>query len=144
MSDPTDTSVRMIKRDDDSGCATQPAADDTAQAFESDSYYQTTSLDAPTPSGWDLVFSNQTGSCQGVYGYMGYSVLESYDTQSCAASCDAIEGCSSFNICMSESRPLARLPLITSSDFERDPSVAPTSDCTNPPSEIVIKCVYYV
>lgn len=28
-------------------------------------------------------------------------------------------------------------------DFERDPSVSPTSTCSNPASQTVIKCVYY-
>lgn len=99
LADPTDTSLKMVKRVDDSGCAVAPASDDTAENFSANSAFSNAATSAATPPGWDLIYSDQAGSSQGVYGYMGYSVLSTYDTTQCAASCDAIVGCSSFNIC---------------------------------------------
>ncbi|TKA80898.1 hypothetical protein B0A55_01662 [Friedmanniomyces simplex] len=126
LANPSDTSLKMVKRVDDSACAVQPAADDTDENFSSNTAFSDAATDAVTPDGWTLAYSNQAGSSEGVYGYMGYSILDTYDTASCAAQCDAIVGCSSVNIY-----------------FERDPSIDPTSTCSNPPSETVIKCVYY-
>ncbi|KAK0786779.1 hypothetical protein LTR02_009572 [Friedmanniomyces endolithicus] len=126
QANPTDTTPKMVKRVDDSSCAVQPAADDTADNFSSNTAFSDAANGAVTPAGWTLAYANQAGSSQSVYGYMGYSVLSSYDTAACTAECDAIEGCSSVNIY-----------------YERDPSVDPTSTCTNPPSSTAIKCVYY-
>lgn len=128
LADPTDTSLKMVKRVDNSQCAAAvtPSADDTADAFEANTDYSNAALTAPTPKGYVLAYANQTGSSEGVYGYMGYSVLDSYSTTTCSARCDAIVGCSSFNIY-----------------YERDPSVDPTASCSNPSSQTVIKCVYY-
>jgi hypothetical protein len=144
IADPTDVTPKMIKRVDDSGCTVQPTADDTSDNFSSNSAFSTAASNAPTPSGWTLAYSNQAGSSEGVYGYQGYSVLETYDTTLCAARCDAIVGCSSFNICKHLNAPVVPAwRLTSSSDYERDPSVDPSATCTNPPSTTVIKCVYY-
>lgn len=53
---------------------------------------------------------------------MGFTLLTSYDTASCAAQCDAIAGCQGINIA-----------------FERSPLVDPGTGCTNPPSTTLIK-----
>ncbi|KAF2768369.1 hypothetical protein EJ03DRAFT_262594, partial [Teratosphaeria nubilosa] len=108
------------------GCNPAPASTDTAANFASNTAYQNAALNAVTPAGYQLAYQNATGSSQGVYGYMGYSVLSSYDVKGCSASCDATVGCQSFNIY-----------------YERDPSTDPTDTCTNPASTVVIKCVYY-
>lgn len=100
LADPTDTTPKMMKRVDDSSCAVQPDPSDTAANFLADSSISGAALGAATPSGWTLAYSNQHGSSQGVYGYMGYSVLSTYDVAGCTASCDSIVGCSSVNICM--------------------------------------------
>ncbi|KAK5112768.1 hypothetical protein LTR62_003866 [Meristemomyces frigidus] len=120
---PSDTSLKMVKRVDDSGCpaSAQPASGDTATAFLSNPEFAALANGAVTPAGYSLAYSNQAGSSQGVYGYMGFSVLESYDTQTCSSLCDAVEGCSSFNIYV-----------------ERDPSIDPTSSCSDPSSITVI------
>jgi hypothetical protein len=99
IADPTDVTPKMLKRVDDSGCAVQPTADDTADDFSSNTAFASAATNAPTPKGWTLAYSNQAGSSEGVYGYQGYSILDTYDTALCAARCDAIVGCSSFNIC---------------------------------------------
>ena len=99
MASPTDTSLKMVKRVDDSSCAVQPGSDDTAENFLSNTEFSNDAKNAPVPDGYSLVYSNQVGSSQGVYGYMGYSVLATYDTASCASQCNAIVGCSAINIC---------------------------------------------
>lgn len=57
---------------------------------------------------------------------MGYTLLKTYDTQSCADKCNAMFGCQAINIY-----------------FERDPSVAPGPGCTDPASVTYIKCVFW-
>jgi len=101
LADPTDTSLKMVKRVDNSQCAAAvvPTTDDTADNFEANSAFSDAASNAATPAGYSLAYSNQAGSSEGVYGYMGYSVLDSYDTATCSQRCDAIAGCQSFNIC---------------------------------------------
>lgn len=125
QADPTNVTPKMAKRDN-SQCAVQPAADDTDVNFSNTVAFSDAASGAQTPPGWTLAYSNQNGSSQGVYGYMGYSVLDTYDVATCASRCDAVQGCVSYNVY-----------------FERDPSVSPTAFCSNPPSESVNKCVYY-
>lgn len=63
------------------------------------------------------------------YGYLGFTTLKTYDVASCAAKCNAINGCISINIY-----------------YERDPTVDPgtgNSGCANPPSTTMIKCVFW-
>lgn len=60
---------------------------------------------------------------------MGYTTLQSYDVNTCANKCNAINGCVAINIY-----------------FERDPSVDPgsgSSGCANPSSTTNIKCVFW-
>lgn len=57
---------------------------------------------------------------------MGFTTLETYNSTACAAKCDAMNGCISFNLY-----------------FERDPTVEPGSDCDNPASTTMIKCVFW-
>jgi len=88
--------------------------------------YPNDALNAVTPSGWNLVYQNQQASSTNVYGYMGYTVLSSYDVNKCTSKCTAINGCSSVNIY-----------------YERDPTVTPTDSNPNPASKAVIKCVFW-
>jgi hypothetical protein len=96
--DPTDTSLKQVKRDN-SGCAVQPTSDDTDANFSNDQSISAAAASAPTPPGYQLASSNQPGYSNGVYGYMGFSVLQTYDVNACAAQCNANQGCSCFNIC---------------------------------------------
>lgn len=54
-------------------------------------------LDGPTPNGYSEVFTNLTASLSAV-DYMGYHVLDSYDTKKCAAFCNHAKGCEAFNM----------------------------------------------
>lgn len=74
-------------------CTRQPASNDTPEIFAAT--YQSSAVDVP---GYTTAYSNLNGSSQGVYGYMGYSVLDTYDAVQCSQRCEATKGCSSFNI----------------------------------------------
>jgi hypothetical protein len=61
--------------------------------------------------------------------YLGVAFLKSYDVGTCAAKCNAIKSCNSFNLY-----------------FERDPSQDPgssNSGCANPCSTINVKCAFF-
>ncbi|USW52209.1 hypothetical protein Slin15195_G055280 [Septoria linicola] len=122
---PSDTSLKVRGTlAMDNGCTAN--ANDTPESFSSNDYYQESAETSQKPSGYTLAYQDQNGSSQGVLGYMGYSILDQYNQLECASRCDTMKGCQSFNIY-----------------FERDPSVDPTDSCPNPPSKVVIKCVYY-
>ncbi|KAF4554910.1 Hypothetical protein D9617_3g019790 [Elsinoe fawcettii] len=102
-----------------------PYSPDTPSAFKTNALFASAASAAPVPTGYSQSFANRNGS-NNAYGYLGYTRLSTYDTTSCAARCTAIFGCQSFNIY-----------------FERDPSQAPGTGCTNPPSVTYIKCVFW-
>ncbi|KAH9905659.1 hypothetical protein F4778DRAFT_727071 [Xylariomycetidae sp. FL2044] len=112
-------------------CEPQPAGSgpvpspDTDADFLAFTGFSDAAAHAPTPAGYSLTFSNlQTSS--GAYGYMGFTTVASYDTDSCANQCNSITGCLGFNIY-----------------FERDPSVNPGPGCEDPNSTTAIKCVFW-
>ncbi|KAL2029338.1 hypothetical protein VTO58DRAFT_108530 [Aureobasidium pullulans] len=75
------------------------------------------------PAGYTAMFTNLNAS-NSANQYMGYTLLPSYDVQSCASKCSAITGCNSVNIY-----------------FERDPTLDPNAiNCPNPASTINVKC----
>ncbi|KEQ98104.1 hypothetical protein AUEXF2481DRAFT_468840 [Aureobasidium subglaciale EXF-2481] len=121
---------RMAKR---GNCATQPLgasaaptySPDAASAFASATTFGIVASSAPTPSGYDQTFVNLAAS-NNAYGYLGFTTLQSYDTQACAAKCNKINGCMAINIY-----------------FERDPSLDPGANCPNPSSVTTIKCVFW-
>ncbi|KAK5123636.1 hypothetical protein LTR85_002674 [Meristemomyces frigidus] len=128
--DPSDR--RLAKRS--TSCATQPAgatgaptvSTDTPSAFVSNAAFASVASAAATPTGYDQTFVNLAAS-NNAYGYMGYTTLQTYDTQSCATKCDKMNGCMAVNVY-----------------FERDPSVNPdNADCANPSSVTMIKCVFW-
>ena len=127
LADPTDTSLKVKRAIDNSGCAASavPSSSDTDSAFLANPTQTDAAKAASTPTGYTQSFSNLQGSSN-AYGYMGYSLLTSYDTATCATRCNKIKGCSAFNVY-----------------YERDPSIDPTTTCTNPSSVTVIKCVYW-
>ncbi|KAI0533713.1 hypothetical protein GGR58DRAFT_521176 [Xylaria digitata] len=98
---------------------------DTAAAFLSFSAFSEAAESATTPVGYSLNYRNLNASSN-AYGYLGFTLLENYDTQSCATKCTDINGCRSFNIF-----------------FERDPAFQPGDSCPNPQSTTLIKCVFW-
>jgi hypothetical protein len=76
----------------------------TDQGFLNDQYYPNIALAASPPAGYNEAFKNLSAS-NNALGYLGYSLMSSYDPSICAARCDKINGCLAINIY-----------------FERDPS----------------------
>lgn len=129
---PVASGVAKVKRAEATTCIPQPTGishrsnPDTASAFRADKYYSQAALAAPVPIGFKNVFNN-TGASPNADNYLGFTLLDTYDVQTCANKCNAITGCTSFNVY-----------------FERDPSVNPDdASCSNPPSVTNIKCVWW-
>ncbi|KAF1929530.1 uncharacterized protein M421DRAFT_59878 [Didymella exigua CBS 183.55] len=101
---------------------------DTASAFLAYGPFASSANAAPTPTGYNLAFKNlQAGN--NALGYMGFTLLDTYDTDLCASKCNEIYGCSAFNIA-----------------FERSPSKDPSPKggaCDQPPTTTFIKCVFW-
>jgi hypothetical protein len=91
-------------------CVAQPtgiphiSSTDSDQAFLDDKYYSDIALAASSPTGYTEAFKNLQAS-NNALGYLGFSLMSSYDTSICAARCDKVNGCQAVNIY-----------------FERDPS----------------------
>ncbi|KAK8093436.1 hypothetical protein PG997_000121 [Apiospora hydei] len=116
----------------DAPCAPQPTgygpvpSPDTADSFLAYPAFSAAASNAPVPSNYAKTFIN-TQSSSSSYGYLGFTVLKSYDPEACASQCDTINGCSAINIY-----------------FERDPIRNPDDNlCRNPRSTTVIKCVFW-
>ncbi|PSK58746.1 hypothetical protein B9Z65_6761 [Elsinoe australis] len=107
------------------GSGPVPVKDEPAE-FLKDRRLSAAATRAEIPVGYVNTFTNLQAS-NNAYGYMGYTLLPSYNTTLCATTCTAIAGCQSFNLY-----------------FERNPSVDPNSPtCLNPPSTTNIKCVFW-
>jgi len=110
------------------------SSSDTVAVFANDIAYKIESGLAAylPPTGYSTIFSGLNASNNAAYGYLTYQALDFYDTAYAAAQCNAMQGCESFNIY-----------------FERDPTVAPTVACPNPPSNynkyglFNVKVAYY-
>ncbi|KAI4766424.1 hypothetical protein E4T52_00888 [Aureobasidium sp. EXF-3400] len=110
------------------GIASYALSADTASDFRANGSWASIASEAPVPSGYVNTVVNAAGANSG-YGYLGYSNLNSYDTNACAAKCSKTIGCMAFNIY-----------------FERDPSVDPgtgNSGCANPSSVVYAKCALW-
>ena len=128
---PAATTAPRVKRAD-ATCYPQPSgiahksSPDDAATFRADTYYSSAANAAKVPIGFKSVFTN-TGASPNADKYLGFTLMDTYDVQTCATKCNAITGCTSFNVY-----------------FERDPSVDPNdSSCLNPPSVTNIKCVWW-
>lgn len=94
----------LDKRDGD--CAAQPLGagpvpgNDTAAAFAAYPVFASSASAAPVPTGYTNTFTNLNAS-NNAYGYMGYTNLDTYDSNLCASQCSAIVGCMAVNLCTS-------------------------------------------
>lgn len=43
-------------------------------------------------------------------GYMGFTLMDTYDVTACSQKCNAIDGCAAFNVGKSNLRALHRVP----------------------------------
>lgn len=94
-------------------------------AFKADSSIASVAKSASVPAGYFQSFQNLAGASS-AYGYLGYSVVKTYDVATCAAKCTAKSGCLAFNIY-----------------FERDPTLEPGTGCENPDAFANIKCSFW-
>lgn len=106
----SDMTVDKVKRD---ACSPLPtgvasiAANQTVNDFMANEQIIDAAISALTPDGYEQVFQNMNGSTNAYY-YLGYTLLDSYDTASCAAKCSSTKLCQSFNICMAWDRQESR------------------------------------
>ncbi|KAF2646329.1 hypothetical protein P280DRAFT_8096 [Massarina eburnea CBS 473.64] len=98
---------------------------DTPDAFLSFPAFSEAATSAPEVSGYTKSFTDLKAANQ-AQNYLGYTLLDKYDVQSCATACQSKDGCWSFNIY-----------------FERSPLVSPNEHCKNPASSTLIKCVFW-
>jgi hypothetical protein len=131
--DPSGVARQPRKR---AACSVEPSitnyynvALDSAANFRADAIIASVANNAnPTPTGYYQNFKNYPGA-NSAMNYLGYTVVNTgkgYDVDFCAAKCTAKAGCLSFNIY-----------------FERDPTLDPGPDCTNPPAFANIKCSFW-
>ena len=103
-------------------CAPQPGGygpkitPDTVEAFQQYKPFQGMASNATTPSSYTSIFKNLTTASK-TSSYIGLYLLETYNTTACAAKCDEIQGCNSFNIYV-----------------ERDPSLNPCKNDSTAPT----------
>jgi len=119
------------KRSAASSCAPQPTgagpvpSPDSAASFLSSGLFSQSALKAAIPDGYIKAFENLQASSN-AYSYMGFALMKSYDTTTCARKCTAMSGCQAFNIY-----------------YERDPLQNPDSDSCSLASTTQIRCVFF-
>jgi hypothetical protein len=69
-------------------------ASDNAAVFRANATYSSVAVNAPTPTNYNNTMTNQ-GASNNAYGYLGFHNLQDYDTNACAAKCNAV----SFGSC---------------------------------------------
>jgi hypothetical protein len=62
---------------------------DNAAAFRANPTFSSIAVSAPTPSGY-LNTATNAGGANDAFGYLGFSNLDDYDTNKCAAKCNAV------------------------------------------------------
>jgi hypothetical protein len=65
------------------------SASDNAASFRANPTFSSIAMSAPTPSGYVNTVKN-SGGANDAYGYLGFSNLDEYDTNKCAANCNAV------------------------------------------------------
>lgn len=112
-------------------CAPQPdgygpvPTPDTPSAFLSYALFAVDAYAAHVPQGYSQNFTDLNAAVSSP-NYLALKTLQTYSTDECAAYCDCTETCSSFNLYI-----------------ERDPSLNPAANCTNPPSMTSYKCTIF-
>ena len=112
-------------------CGPQPTGSgpvplvDTAAAFLADTAFSTLANSIRPPPGYKTAFTGLDASVNGNV-YLGLTTLTAYDPIKCQELCDAKQGCLGFNIF-----------------FERDPTLNPASNCSNPASLTNVKCTLW-
>ncbi|KUJ19494.1 uncharacterized protein LY89DRAFT_546028, partial [Mollisia scopiformis] len=112
-------------------CAIQPdgygphVEPDTPDAFLAYPEFHEEARAAKAPAGYVETFVDLNASVS-ANTYLGLQTLQSYDVSLCAQYCDSKDLCTGFNIF-----------------FERDPSLNPSANCTQPASITNYKCTLW-
>jgi len=85
----------LLERDSEPTCS---CTDPSASGFYNYPGFASAAAEASTPPGYVSAFTNGH-SWTGGDGYLGHTTIDEYDTSICAAICDSIAECSSFEIC---------------------------------------------
>lgn len=92
-----------VEKRTNGACSPQPhrsgpiPSPDTASSFLNHPEFAASASAAPVPSGYTHTFTNLKASSQ-ENGYIGSTILSSYNSVECAAACNSRVGCSAFNI----------------------------------------------
>ncbi|KAF2225200.1 hypothetical protein BDZ85DRAFT_259807 [Elsinoe ampelina] len=113
-------------------CATQQVlynytpTPNTPNGFLVDTTVANQATSALAPAGYTTNFTGQLGSMFSS-NYLGYYQLSSYTPSACAAICDSVSACRSFNLY-----------------FERDPILNPAPvQCPNPTAAVSVRCALW-
>lgn len=123
-------------------CAPQPGgygpkmSPDTVSTFQQYTPFQSMSLNSTYTPGYTTIFTNLPAASK-TNTYIGLYLLQTYDVSACAAKCNEVSSCNSFNLYI-----------------ERDPSVNPTKNdstaptvwgyfCPDPASMTNFKCALW-
>ncbi|GAB7366826.1 hypothetical protein MBLNU230_g0998t1 [Neophaeotheca triangularis] len=99
----------------------------TAAGFRNSAELEDLANNAPVPEGYEVAYSNLDASSNEPSGYLTFQAVNVYDPSVCAARCDSISGCQSFNIY-----------------FQRSPSIEPGFDeCSDPGAVVYIHCGFW-
>lgn len=98
---------------------------DTSYAFLNSADLSDWAKNVSAPKNYTAAFTDLHASVTG-NGYLGVSFLSEYSPSNCSAQCDAQPACTAINLY-----------------FERTPTLNPGSECSDPPSSTVIKCVFW-
>lgn len=71
--------------------------DPAASAFVSYAPFAAAASAAPTPSGYVNIFTNENTYCN-AEGGLGFTTLDTYDSELCATLCDSVEDCAAFTV----------------------------------------------
>ena len=123
---------KRAKRGVNDACAPQPSSADppsgdnsSPSSFTSDPQFASLASNAPVPPGYDVSFINLQASTQ-QDGFLRLQTLDAYNPDACQELCDETTKCVAFNIYL-----------------ERDPSLNPASNCSNPAPVTNVKCTLY-
>jgi trimeric autotransporter adhesin len=73
------------------------SVDPVASAFISHAPFAAAASAAPTPSGYVNAFTNENSYCN-AEGGLGFTTLDTYDSELCADLCKSVEGCTAFTL----------------------------------------------
>ena len=118
----------------------------TIDGFREAHIYNDFARGVSTPSGYERVLLNSNATVSSPR-YMRYQELESYNTETCAETCDDTRGCDACMFQLSSSSELQVTIILTNIPvniyYQRNPSIVPDAACPNPKANILTLCALY-